>query len=511
MALTRHHKLCYLSSPDRGLEILLEMWPHIRAAFPQAQLEVAYGWAVFDMLFHNNPERQAWKQTILEKLKQPGITDHGRIGKAELQTLRRQCGIWAYPTWFAEINCITALECQADGCVPVTVNSFALKETVGSGIKIEGDIYEAAVQEQYLHELLALMGDEKRWKREQDKGIQFARDYAWSTIAAEWERAFTRRDETVKVTLYTPTIRTGFWRTMAKNISEQSYKNIEWLIVDDYAHDRHELAQKTASEWGITIRYVRGKARNVKRSYALVNANNTALAEAQGDILVFLQDFVYMPLDGVEQIVKLHRDHPEALLAFPDMYVAPKVTPDIESEDWFHGEDDIFGPFIRQNVRIQNKGLRNTDNPYDFEQNYGAIPVKVAKALGGWWEFYDEGLGYDNTDIAFRALESGYQIILDELNIAVCVDHWAPLQGTKDLGLGRARKLNDPRYIFMTEMIKAGKLPLVRTQALDDSIKLLYDIPESISDDEVVKWLNTHSAEIVNNWLIQYENISHRA
>jgi len=477
------------------------MWVKIKEKFPDAELHIAYGWKVFDMIFHNNPERKAWKELMVEKMQYPGIVDHGRLGKKELKELRQQCGIWAYPTWFNEISCITALEVQSDGCVPATMNIFALKETVGSGFKIDGDIYDEKVQEQYLEKLYDLMSDKAWWEGEQKKGIEFAKDYTWNKIAEQWEKAFVQDEETIKVTIYTPTIRKGWWRTMAKNIAEQTYKNIEWIIVDDHEDDRSEMAEKMKKEFAIDIKYLRGKERKMKRTYALVNANNTALQQAKGEIFVFLQDFVYMPNDGIEQIVKLHRDHPDALLALPDMYVAPKVKPDIESEDWFNGEDDIFGTFIRKNVRIQNKGLRNTDNPYDFEQNYGAIPTKIARALGGWYEFYDEGLGYDNTDIAYRALQMGYKIILDELNIAICVDHWEALQGTKDLGIGRARRLNDPRYVWMKEMIKAKRLPLVRTQEVDDAIDLQYTVPEEVTDDKMVEWINENTPSVVANWL----------
>lgn len=496
----RHHKLCYLSSPDRGLDVLLDMWPKIKSKYPDAELHIAYGWKVFDMIFTNNPERKAWKAMIIEKMQAPGIVDHGRLGKSELQKLRQSCGIWTYPTWFNEINCITALETQADGCVPVVTNVFALKETVGSGVKVDGDIYEEETQKKYLEALFRIMDDKDMWEQEQKKGIEFAKIYKWGNIATRWMNIFQKIDETTKVTIYTPTIRKGFWRSMAKNISEQTYKNIEWLIVDDHKDDRSAIAAKTAKEWGIDIRYMKGKARKLKRTYGLVNANNTALQNAKGSIMVFLQDFVYMPLDGIEQIVKLHRDHPDSLIALPDIYVAAKIKPNIESEDWFDGEDDIFGTFIRKNVRIQNKGLRNTDNPYDFEQNYGAIPVKIAKELGGWYEFYDEGLGYDNTDIAYRALKLGYKIILDELNIATCVDHWDPLQGTSDLGLGRSRKLNDPRYIWMNEMVEMNLLPLVRTQELDDQIELFYSIPDSVQDKDVVEWLRHNAVKIVSQW-----------
>lgn len=501
----RHHKLFYGSSYDRGLEHLLKMWPEIKAAYPDATLDICYGWNLFDTVFFNNPERLLWKEKMVKLMKQDGITDHGRVSKDKLQKVREQCGIWAYPTHFTEINCITALESQACGLVPVTIALAALQETVGSGVLVDGDIYEAETYKLYLNKLLDLMGNPDQWKKESKKAKQFAKDYDWSKIAQKWHEDFKTKDQSIKVTIYTPTVRKGFWNIMAHNLSKQTYKNFEWLIIDDAKEDRSHLAKECAKRYGLDVVYCKGKKRSLKRTYGLVNANNTALERSSGQLLVFLQDFIVLPEDGIEQLVLLHRKNPDALIAPVDMYVAPRIKPDIDSEDWFNGETNVLGEFIRQNIRIKNEGLRFTENPYDFEQNYGAIPVKVAKALGGWWEFLDFGLGYDNTIIAYMALQAGYKILLDETNIAICIDHWAALKGTRENVLGRARRLNDPLYVWAINMIEQGKLPLRRTQEIDDQIQLSYEIPESVNDEDVVKWINENSPAIVESWLKQYE------
>jgi glycosyltransferase involved in cell wall biosynthesis len=186
----RQHKLWWQSSYDRGIEHLLNMWPEIKKAYPDATLDVCYGWTTFDSAYANNPERQEWKSKIENLFKQDGITHHGKIGQAEMRELRKTMGIWAYPTHFTEINCIGALECQSDGVVPCVINLAALKETVGSGVKVDGDIYDEETKEEYLKQLLSLMGDEKRWEEESKKGIEFARDYTWDKISLKWDEQF---------------------------------------------------------------------------------------------------------------------------------------------------------------------------------------------------------------------------------------------------------------------------------------------------------------------------------
>lgn len=180
------YKLFYGSSYDRGLDILLNLWPRIIKRFPLATLDIAYGWDLFIAGYRDNPERMDWMNRMNKLMKQKGITHHGRVGRDKLQKIRKQCGVWVYPTYFQEINCITALEAQSDGLVPVTMNSYALKETVASGIKIDGDIYDKETQDEWLKGLFKVMAHENYWKEESEKAKLFAKNYSWNHVSDEW-------------------------------------------------------------------------------------------------------------------------------------------------------------------------------------------------------------------------------------------------------------------------------------------------------------------------------------
>lgn len=183
-------KLFYGSSYDRGLQHLLKIWPEIKTAVPDATLDICYGWELFVKGYGNNPERMSWKGRMDELMKQDGITEHGRVGQGELGEIRRECGIWAYPTDFTEINCITALQAQNDGLVPVVMELGALDETVGSGVRVKGDIYIKEDREKYRDELIAMMTDEERWKKESVKAVEFSKSFYWEDLAKKWMGLF---------------------------------------------------------------------------------------------------------------------------------------------------------------------------------------------------------------------------------------------------------------------------------------------------------------------------------
>lgn len=503
--LTRYHKLFWGSSYDRGLDVLLFMWSDIKKQYPDAELHICYGWDLFLKVAKNNPERMKWKDNMDMLMEQEGIFHYGRVSKEDLRKIRKQCGIWAYPTYFTEINCITALECQRDGVVPVVMDfdteygKTALHETVKTGILVDNSATTKEGTEQFKTALLRLMGDYRAWKRFSDKGKRLMDRYSWAKIAEKWTTQFATPIGQPLVSIITPTIRKGFWNLMASNIANQSYKNIEWIVVDDHPKDRSFELKKVCDRWHIKGTYVRGK-RTDRYHYGLSSANNVGVQNSLGDLIIFLQDFVLMPTFGVESLVDIYRHHPNALIAPTDLYYFPSVKPNTDSEDWFDGKLDVVGEFSWKNVRNQNKGMRFSDNPFEFEMNYGAIPKHIIEAVGGWWEFFNDGLGFDNTEFAYRAMSMGYKLIVDDTNQAVCLDHWLALKDKQsELGEKRMYRLNDPRYYWMLKMLKEGRLPLKRDEKLD-GFRLEYEMPENQSQSEASQWIQDHMLEIMNSW-----------
>ena len=185
------HLIIYGSSYDRGLEHLLKMWPDIKKEVPDARLNIFYGWNLFDLGYHDNPERMAWKDKINELMKQEGITHLGRVSHQECINQNKMAGIWAYPTHFGEISCITGMRAQTYGAIPVVVNYAALKETVQYGIKIDGDIYDPETKDLFKKELIGLLKDEKHQEEIRGPMMRWAQEnFSWSKVARQWNDEF---------------------------------------------------------------------------------------------------------------------------------------------------------------------------------------------------------------------------------------------------------------------------------------------------------------------------------
>lgn len=182
-------RLIYASSIDRGLIYLLKHWSKVKAKVSDAELHVFYGFEVFDAIHKNNPAKMQWKEQVLAMMNQPGITYHGRIGHEELHKEYAKSGIWAYPTDFEEISCISAMKAQALGAIPVVTNYAALQETVKNGVRVDTDITTDEGQEEYINTLIELLNDKKSQEAIRKPMMTFARkNFGWDKVAKQWDK-----------------------------------------------------------------------------------------------------------------------------------------------------------------------------------------------------------------------------------------------------------------------------------------------------------------------------------
>jgi glycosyltransferase involved in cell wall biosynthesis len=180
------HRLIYSSSPNRGLEIILNHWSRIRKEVPKANLHIFYGWKTFYELEKHNPERMAWMRKIREMMKQPGIKSHGRVGQRILAKEFMKSGIWSYPCIFYESSCISAMEAQAAGAIPVVINYAALQETVKGGVKIDGDGWDKETQERWLEALIDLLKHPDKQEVMRKELQKLAEQFSWDKVAEDW-------------------------------------------------------------------------------------------------------------------------------------------------------------------------------------------------------------------------------------------------------------------------------------------------------------------------------------
>jgi glycosyltransferase involved in cell wall biosynthesis len=118
--------LCYTSTPFRGLDRLLPAFARIRAAVPDARLEIYSSMAIYNDL------QDPYQALYDEARTSPGVTYHGAVPQPALAQALRSATMLAYPNTFPETSCIAVMEAMAAGCSVVTSDLGALPET-GAG------------------------------------------------------------------------------------------------------------------------------------------------------------------------------------------------------------------------------------------------------------------------------------------------------------------------------------------------------------------------------------------
>lgn len=113
----------YASSPDRGLDTLLEAWPKVYAKHPDATLIVTYG--------------------AIPAI--PGVIGLGEVDEGMMNELYRTSSIWCHPCSGGELYCITGIKAQAAGCYPLVIPVMALNETVKYGRSTDKEHYADAL------------------------------------------------------------------------------------------------------------------------------------------------------------------------------------------------------------------------------------------------------------------------------------------------------------------------------------------------------------------------------
>jgi len=124
------------SSPDRSLSTLIRLFKRVKEQVPEAKCEWAYGWGVFDVVHANNANVMKWKDEIVKQMEEAGIVNRGRLSHKDVASMYKRARIFAYPTEFYEIDCVSARKAQAGGAMPVTTDFAALNETVQYGVKV---------------------------------------------------------------------------------------------------------------------------------------------------------------------------------------------------------------------------------------------------------------------------------------------------------------------------------------------------------------------------------------
>ena len=188
------NKFIWSSSPDRGLDIVLDLWPDIRKIAPDAELHIFYGWNNFDEMTEATQDPymkrfSAQMKAAIEGMKDQGVVARGRISQNELAKEFLSADYWPYLSQFLETNCISILEAQAAGCTPFYSPIGGITENASTAaFPINGMPMNFTYREEFLEKLQQIVDTPEENRRGlRLYGALYAQDKSWDKMYEKWE------------------------------------------------------------------------------------------------------------------------------------------------------------------------------------------------------------------------------------------------------------------------------------------------------------------------------------
>jgi glycosyltransferase involved in cell wall biosynthesis len=186
-------RLAYTSTPFRGLDLLLRIFPSVRRSHPHATLHIYSSMNIYQEAFDTSDASDPYAHLYESARRTAGVEYVGPVPQADLSAALSRCHVLSYPNTFPETSCIAVMEALAAGLLVVTSDLGALAETTQGFARLvpyqPGNLdyyvqgYTTALAESLesgaaadrLYEQVSHMNAHYTWKRRAADWVEFLR------------------------------------------------------------------------------------------------------------------------------------------------------------------------------------------------------------------------------------------------------------------------------------------------------------------------------------------------
>jgi tetratricopeptide (TPR) repeat protein len=178
------NKFIYSSFPNRGLVVLLKMWPKVVKEHSDASLHI-YCNLEQEWVNQVAPEMMKEIKTLL-RINKKGIFLHGWVSKTELAESWNTSEYFLYPCIFEETFCLTALEAAISKTFVITNGLAALEESAKHGLTVEGNPLTDEWQSRTLEKLNNIMKSNNLRDTITQRNYNWAKELTWENQATKF-------------------------------------------------------------------------------------------------------------------------------------------------------------------------------------------------------------------------------------------------------------------------------------------------------------------------------------
>jgi len=188
-------KVLHAANPDRGLKLVLDVWPAIRQRHPEATLTIASSYLLRGISAEEDLQKGGHLYERARRMSGLGVAYLGRLSKPELIRHQLSAQVYLYPTTYEETCCIAALEAAAASEVIICSPSGALPDRVRHGVTgllISGDPADPPVRDRFAAETVRVLNDRDLLTHLAAEARILAQTHDYTSVLTTWEDSFAR-------------------------------------------------------------------------------------------------------------------------------------------------------------------------------------------------------------------------------------------------------------------------------------------------------------------------------
>lgn len=221
----------------------------------------------------------------------------------------------------------------------------------------------------------------------------------------------------INISIVTPSVRPDGIVLVDKSLSNQTYKNFEWLICGPETLRKDFEARIKHNKY----RYLGNPPLKKGMYWDLNFSYNRMFKKAKGELIVSLQDNIWIPPNGLSKFWYAYKQTGGAISGVGDQYLR-------------------LGEYGKPEVKVWEDPRKRSDlgdlykcMPNDHEWNWGCFPKEAIFKIGGMDEELDFlGVGGDQLQAMERMFEAGYETYLDQTNESFTLRHGRPKDWDKN-------------------------------------------------------------------------------
>lgn len=246
--------LTYTSTPFRGLELLLEIFPNIKNSIPESHLSIYSSMKVYQESSEEDQLKYGHLYDLCHQIS--GISYIGAVPQSQLAQSLKSISLLTYPNTFPETSCIAVMEAMAAGCQIISSDLGALPETTAGFAQLISrengwDSYKDLFVKTTVDTLHAYKDTKQHQALEQKLRAQVDyvnTHYTWSLRAQEWSSLLEQVCQPSKIVF---NLADTFIPRVESFIRFKDYQSA--LELCELASQNQSIATVVYAYWGIIL------------------------------------------------------------------------------------------------------------------------------------------------------------------------------------------------------------------------------------------------------------------